>query len=189
MRLEMVAVGMFLVGAVVFPARVEAQAVLIQRCAADRLSAAQVKPRVELARWCALTRNVRAPDWTCSSSSSSSSDYAETDFNTNPFGRNVYLSSVDSGVNSTYLWLLYVSGAMSSTVDADGYCKWLRPAERLKQRPFYPVYGSHHDLMNSSNRQLFFHPTQFSCDFYLDKNGTQRATGYDFYINGYCEPV
>ncbi|WP_225411376.1 hypothetical protein [Stigmatella hybrida] len=181
MRFETVAVGVFLVGALMLPSAVEAQPVLIQRCAADSLGAAQVKPRVELARWCALTRNVRAPDWTCAA------DYAETDFNTNPVGRNVYLSSSHAGVNATYLSLLYLSAPISYMVDADGYCKWTRAAARQKQRPLYPVYGSHHDLMNASNRQLFLHPTQFSCDFYLDKNGTQPAAGYDFYINGFCE--
>ncbi|ADO73476.1 uncharacterized protein STAUR_5714 [Stigmatella aurantiaca DW4/3-1] len=183
MRLETVAVAMFAVGAVVLPAPAGAQPVLVQRCVADSLNAAQGRQRVELARWCALTRNVRAPDWTCPS------DYAETDASTNPFGRNVYLaSSTYSGVNEAYISLLYLSAPISYMVDADGYCKWNKPAARLKQRPIYPIYGSQYDLASSSNRQLFLHPTQFSCDFYLDKNGTQPATGYDFYLNGFCEP-
>ncbi|MDC0709470.1 hypothetical protein POL68_13445 [Stigmatella sp. ncwal1] len=180
LRHAIVVMGMFVVGASLLPATAEAQPVLIQRCAADSLNFAQIQQRIELVRWCALTRNVHAPDWTCPS------DYSESNANTNPLGKNAYLAP-SGGINATYINLLYLSGGISYMVDADGYCKWSKPVSRQKMRPLYPVYGSQADLTNPNNRQLFFHPTQFSCTLYLDKNGTQPATGYDFYINGFCE--
>ncbi|MDY7233001.1 hypothetical protein [Hyalangium rubrum] len=181
MRHAIAGVVLCVAGALLLPTPAHAQPVLLPRCAADSLSVSQAIQRVEVARWCALTRNVGYPNWSCDG------DYYETDFNTNPWGKNVYFSSSYQGVNSTYLFTQYLSGATGSFIDADGYCKWSRPESRRKTRPLYPIYGSQYDLASPTNKQLFLHPTQFSCTLYLDKNGTQPATGYDFYVNGYCE--
>lgn len=180
LRHGIVAVVMTVTGVLLLPTPAHAQ-IGSQRCAADYLTAEQAQFRAELMRWCGLTRNVGPADWTCPS------DYIEADLNTNPWGRNVY-SSVNDGfdVNATYATLLSSSYPTSYFVDADGYCKpWLT---RKRARPYYAIFGTTPNLADANNRQLFFHPTQFSCTLYFDKNGMQPATGYDFYLNAFCVP-
>ncbi|MDY7233002.1 hypothetical protein [Hyalangium rubrum] len=171
---------MLVTGALLLPTPAHAQPVG-QRCAADYQTGEQAVFRAELMRWCGLTRNVGPADWTCPS------EYIEANPVTNPWGKNTY-SSVNDGfdVNATYAMLLSNSYPTSYFVDADGYCKpWL---STRRARPYYAIFGTTANIYDTHNRQLFLHPTQFSCTLYLDKNGTQPATGYDFYLNAFCVP-
>jgi hypothetical protein len=177
------AVVVVLSSSLFLPAPAQAQALLVQRCNNDLRPSNEAERRLDWARRCALLVNIRTPPpWQCSSTATN--DYYENSGDWS--GRNKYTGQSD-GINAWHVSYLYISGATSEQMDPDGYCKWSRVSARKKARPLYPVYGSQADLASPSNLQLFPHPNLADCRLYLDKNGTQPATGYDFYVNGYCE--
>lgn len=186
MRRMNVAVMMVLVGVVCLPDAASAQ-ILVQRCANDSRNAAQATARVEWMRRCAL---LKAPPSSYDTGIPSSTggtllEYVEAGAANNFWGMNMYSpQSYDYDINSSYIFALYLSGMYSQSLDADGFYKWVGTAARKKSRPFYPIYGNSPDI--NSNQQLFPHPTLANCNFYLDKNGTQPASGA-FYLNAFCE--
>ena len=182
------------VAGLLLPAAASAQAILTQRCTIDSLDPAQAEARLKWSRRCALSEHVGSPstgfDLGVPSANSMGNliDYAEYVYSTNSLGRNAYTGQVDYfEINSSITSKLYLNGPTSQTLDANGYWEWSRALSRKKARPLYPTFGSLYDINSPSNKQLFPHPMLADCNFYLDRYGTQPATGYDFYINGYCE--
>ncbi|ADO74437.1 hypothetical protein [Stigmatella aurantiaca] len=175
------------------PPQAEAQPILQLKCNLDSRNPSQAEARVYWARRCALTTHVIAPGayfdtYIPAATGGTLKDYAETDLNSNGFGMNAYTAQADAfEVNASFINKLYMSGPTYQGLDAHGYYEWWRPAARRKSRPFYPIFGSHFDIYNSSNQQLYPHPQLSNCSLYRDPNGTVLATGYSFYVNGYCE--
>jgi hypothetical protein len=183
-----------LVAMTLLPTAAGAQ-ILVQRCSNDSLNPSQAEARVNWARRCALSLHVGNPyysfgTWIMSSNGQGElQEYAEYS-SSNWAGENAYTGSSDNfEINSSSINKLYLSGATSQGFDDQGYYEWWRSPSRRKARPLYPVYGSHYDIASSYNMQLFPHPTLANCGLYLDKNGTQPATGMSFYLNGYCESL
>jgi hypothetical protein len=185
-----------LTGLVMLPLQARAQAILQQRCNIDSLSPFQAKLRLDWMRRCALLVNVRNPaagydiGFPSINGSGNLIDYAEDYTSTNWVGTNRYIGSSDEfEINNSYITKLYLSGGTSQVIDSNGYRQWTRAVTRRKQRPLYPTYGSQYDIASASNFQLFPHPNTAlnDCRLFLDRNGTQPATGYNFYVNGFCE--
>ncbi len=182
------------VAGLLLPAAASAQAILTQRCTIDSLDPAQAEARLAWSRRCAISQHVASPsagfDVGIASYNGMGNliDYAEFAYSANPSGRNAYTGQVDYfEINSSVTNKLYLNGPTNQTLDSNGYWEWSRPLSRKKARPLYPTFGSTSNINSTSNKQLFPHPMLADCNFYLDRYGTQPATGYDFYINGYCE--
>ncbi|MDY7232924.1 Hint domain-containing protein [Hyalangium rubrum] len=183
-----------LYASLVLPALAGAQPILLQRCTADGLDAAGAEARVHWARRCALTLHVVYPSlgWDTGMPSANNAgnliEYTEADPSSNWSGQNCYTGQSDSyDVNFSFVSKLFLSGPTNQYTDGAGFKSWLRSAARKKARPLYPIFGSSYDIYSTGNRQLFPHPTLTNCTLYLDRNGTQPATGYNFFLNGYCE--
>lgn len=165
---------------------------LAQRCQNDALPADLAEARLEWMRTCALTVNINNPSNgygigdTAFNTGAELVEYSEGDINRDPYGYNRYVGSLDSyDINTTYSDLLYLSGAITQTVDANGYYQWTRQANRKKTRPRYPIFGNDIDVGYSYNTQLFPHPTLTGCQLYTNKSGTGSPSS--FYVNGYCD--
>ncbi|MDY7230324.1 cell surface protein [Hyalangium rubrum] len=121
-------------------------------------------------------------------------DYLEDDLSTNWGGQNTYTGQNDAyEMNASFINKLYLSGPTSQFTDGDGYYRWERQLARKKARPLYPTFGSEYDIYSATNKQLWPHPSQLitgsalNCNLYLNQAGTVLATGYNFFVNGYCE--
>lgn len=177
------------------PSESEAQPILQQRCNVDSLTPAQAEARLAWARRCALTLHVNAAvDWfdtgmVASNGGGNLIEYLEDDQGANWSGMNSYVGQGNGfEVNYTTLTNLYNSGPISQYTDANGFKRWERPLARKKARPYYPTYGSQYDINSGSNVQLFPHPTNANdCNLYLNQAGTTLATGYSYFVNGFCE--
>ncbi|ADO73527.1 uncharacterized protein STAUR_5765 [Stigmatella aurantiaca DW4/3-1] len=183
-----------LYASLMLPAVASAQPVLQQRCALDNLDAATAETRVHWARRCALLEHVINPNlgydtgMASANNAGNLTDYAEDNLANNGSGQNRYIGQSDAyEVNTSFVGKIYLSGITNQYTDGAGFKSWLRPANRKKVRPLYPTFGSLGDVYNPSNVQLFPHPSLLDCRLYLDMNGTQPATGYSFFVNGYCE--
>jgi hypothetical protein len=179
------AVVVLIVVAALAPGLAQAQPVLAQRCAMDSLSASQAEARANWARRCALVYRVNDPNaWY------GPMEYDEYDPDLNFWGQNSWIGVGSSfQINYSTKNLLYLSGATIVLIDALGYYRWESVAARKRPRPFYPTYGSHHDIHSPSSVQMFPHPTDLTdCFFYLDRAGTVPAVGSAFHVNGFCEP-
>ncbi len=174
MRRVISGIMMFLSGAIFLPAPTQAQ-VMVERCQRDGLHVAQAEARVEWMRRCALTVNVGDP------SQHIGGEYVET----SSYAPNTYIDSYGYGINSQYLFLMYLSGPTMQAVDADGYYKWYRASSRKKLRPLYGVYGTTADV--STNAQLYPHPSLANCTLYSDQFGYNPVT--TFHLNGFCEGI
>ncbi len=175
------------------PATAAAQAILQQRCANDALNPSQSEARIYWARRCALS--VGTPSsaygyWGMMSANGAGEliEYNEDDYSTNFSGKNTYIGQSDVyEINNSTVNKVYNFGPTSQGLDDQGNYEWWRDPARRKERPFHPTFGSESNINSSTNKQLFPHPTLANCTLYLDKNGTQPASGYNFYVNGYCE--
>jgi hypothetical protein len=182
-----------LAGVLMLPTAASAQAILQQRCSVDSLSTSQAELRIGWARKCALT--VGTPStaygyWGMMSSNGQGElqEYDEDNYSTNTTGRNTYTGQSDVyEINNSAVNKLYNFGPTAQGKDTSNFWQWWRDASRKKARPLYPTFGSESNINSATNKQLFPHPTLANCTLYLDKNGTQPATGYNFYVNGYCE--
>ena len=181
------------------PGASEAQPVLGARCAGDPLHPTMVEARLQWARRCALRRHVMNPAaWfdtfvPSSNGAGTLKDYAEDTTATNPLGRDRYISQVfNFEANTATTTLLYQSGMTSQHLDADGYHRWERPANRKKSNPLYPTFGVVPDIYAPTNYPLYPHPWDpLDCDLYLDTGGIVRAIGLvdAFYVVAYCDPA
>jgi hypothetical protein len=182
---------MALAGLFLLPGAASAQLQIVaQRCGIENLDPAQATARMEWMRRCALLKGppIYYDTGVSASNGGTLHDYVEAGADNNWAGVNMYtFQSQGYEINSAYLSALYGSGQTIQGIDADGFYKWWNNSNRKKARPSYPIYGSEYDLAHPYNRQLFPHPTLANCGFYLDKNGTQPATGYSFYLNAFCE--
>jgi hypothetical protein len=183
-------------GSVFFaPGLAQAQtSTLQQRCVADTLDPAQSEARLRWARKCALLKTQPGAWFDTGVPTSTGStgftlyDYPEPGGDGNWTGINMYTGQTDNyEINYSFISKLYNSGATYQSVDANGFYEWSRASTRKKLRPLYPVYGTDYDLSSGLNRQLFPHPTLANCGLYLDRYGAQPASGWNFYLNGYCE--
>lgn len=179
----------------VAPNAAQAQPTLPQRCAADTLTPAQAEARLQWARRCALMANVGNPGaWfdtfiPAANGGGNLKEYVEYDINTNFWGQNSYIGPADAyEINYSFTSKLYNSGPTSQFLDALGFYRWERPANRKKVRPLYPIYGNHFDFQTAT--QLFPHPShQNNCFFYSNKAGNPPASFSSFYVIAYCESV
>lgn len=177
--------------ALVLPAQVQAQPLLLGRCTVDNLSTSDAaKLRVEWARKCALNQNVGHPGAAFNTGLSATSggtlkDYLESDLSRNPVGEGSFTGS-SFQVNNAAMFALYNAGPTSQALDTDGYLQWSRDSWRRKGRPLYPTFGTTPDIADGDNRQLFPHMDLANCRLYFDKESTQPAFTA-FYVNGYCE--
>lgn len=186
--------------AFLIPGLSEAQPILQQRCSADSLGSPEAEARLNWARRCGLVTHVmNTGAWFDTFIPSANGvgnlkDYLESDINTNWAGQNTYTGQNDNfEVNASFVNHLYQSGPTSQYSDGDGYFRWERPVARKKARPLYPTFGSLYDIYDPNNKQLWPHPSQLvpgnplNCNLYLNSAGTVLATGYNYFVNGYCE--
>ncbi|MDY7228823.1 cell surface protein [Hyalangium rubrum] len=184
--------------AFLLPGLAEAQPIKLQRCNADSLDPAQAEKRLNWARRCGLLVNVgaAAPFDTYAPAANGGTllEYQEDDINYNFFGQNTYTGEDDAyEINSSFINKLFLYGPTSQFMDGNGYYRWERPLARKKARPLYPTFGSEDDIDSTTNKQLWPHPSQLvdgsalNCNLYLNQAGTVLATGYNFFVNAYCE--
>jgi hypothetical protein len=178
---------------VTLPMAASAQPILQQRCNVDSLDANQAELRVAWARKCSLIvggTKAAYGYWGMMSNNGQGElqEYNETSTDVNWSGQNTYTGQSDAyEINNSATNKVYNFGPTSQGRDGLGYWQWWRDGSRKKLRPLYPTFGSQYDINSASNRQLFPHPTLANCSLYLDQGGTQLATGYNFFVNGYCE--
>ncbi len=184
-------VMMVLAGIFFLPGVASAQVqILAQRCDSDALDPIQAATRLEWMRRCALLKAAPTQYDTGAPASNGGTlqEYVESGSSGNWTGVNMYTpQSYSNEINSSYISALYLNGPTTQGVDGYGFYSWWRDAYRKKPRPSYPIYGSQYDVNSASNLPLYPHPALATCSLYLDRNGTQPATGYSFYLNGLCE--
>ncbi|WP_375765575.1 PPC domain-containing protein [Archangium gephyra] len=162
------------------------QTTLGLRCDTERIPADLAEARLEWMRRCALLTHVGNTSLAANTGMRALDGNPMFDY-TEPadyLGTNSYTGTVEgSQVNQSYLSLLYLSGSSHQIPDPNGYLKWTNAAARKKQRPQYPVYGSHYDI--NSGVKLYPHPTLSTCTLYTDTNGVNAAS--TFYVSAYCD--
>lgn len=171
----------------------QAQPLLTMRCAADSLTPSEAESRINMMRRCALLAHVGNPaawfdTFNAAANGGTLKDYSEYNPSNNSSGLNSYVGQMWSyDVNAAATWMLYNSGPTYQYTDGPGFFRWERPTANKRPRPLYPIYGNRPDIYDSTNQQLFLHPTdQSNCFFYLNKQGTIPASTQPYYVNGYC---
>jgi hypothetical protein len=167
-----------------------------QHCAADALTPALARQRLEWARDCGVRVNVRSPSSPQPPSFSYDTgflaadgvthliEYIETD---DFWGMNSY-SGIIASINDTCVNSQWRPGPITATTDVNGFQKWSEAPSFALGQPVYPSFGDGIDL--ASNSLLFPHPNYAlrDCGFYANPTGTSpvntSATG--FFVNVYC---
>jgi hypothetical protein len=183
-----------IVAALVESAPAHAGPVLQQRCAADALTPAVARLRLEWARSCGTRINVVSPTNPVPPASKIDVEngsihlieYIETD---DFFGRNSYSGST-AQINQSFIQNQWRPGPVATATDANGFQKWVEAATLALSRPTYPTFGTSTDI--NSAVPLYPSPNYAlgDCGFFLDPAGTQRAntSATGFYVNAYCVP-
>jgi hypothetical protein len=167
-----------------------------QRCAADALTPALARQRLEWARDCGVRMNARSPSSPQPPAFSYDTgmiafdgvthliEYIETD---DFWGINSY-SGTNASINSNYANSQWRPGPIIATTDANGFQKWSEAPSFALSQVVYPSFGNGTDL--ASNSLLFPNPNYAvrDCGFYANSAGTSpintSATG--FFVNVYC---
>ncbi len=169
--------------------------ILATRCAADPLSPAMARLRLEWARACGVKINVisptnpPAPAFTYLTGVNDVNgvplhEYIETD---DFWGKNSYSGDVEA-VNQVFTQSQWRVGPYIATTAAGGFQKWTESDTLLLPRPFYPVFGNNADINVATS--LFPNPNYslLDCKLYKDPLGMVPAdtstTG--FFVNGFC---
>ncbi len=166
------------------------------RCAADPMTPARARLRLEWARACGTTVNLVSPTSPVAPAFAFQNglvsanggiplwEYIETD---DFWGKNSY-SGVDASVNQVFTESQWRTGAYTATTDAAGFQKWTESDTLALTRPVYPVFGNNLDI--NAATQLFVNPNYAlqDCKLYTDPAATHVAdtsiTG--FFVNEFC---
>jgi hypothetical protein len=164
------------------------------RCNNDSLDPTAARARLEWARYCGLKVNVVSPSpanplkredtQMIASNGGTLIEFYEDFASSNFWGLNTYTSvSVGYQINTTHISKQYLNGVTSQLIDAQGFEKWSRPANKALARPMYPTFGTSPDA--SSGAPLYPNSaTATDCKLYFNKNATSPAA--NFYVVGYC---
>jgi len=194
-KVKLVSLAVVASGALLQSAAVQADT-LATRCAADPMTPARAKLRLEWARACGTRVNLvsptspTAPAFAYQNGLFSANggiplwEYIETD---DFWGKNSY-SGVDAAVNQIFTERQWRAGPYNATTDAAGFQKWTESDTLALLHPTYPIFGNNLDI--NSATQLFANPnyTVLDCKLYTDRAATHVAntstTG--FFVNGFC---
>ncbi len=170
--------------------------VLATRCAADPMTPARARLRLEWARACGTTVNLVSPTSPIAPAFAYQNglfsanggiplwEYIETD---DFWGKNSY-SGVEASVNQTFTESQWRVGPYTATTVTGGFQKWTEADALLLARPVYPIFGNNLDI--NAATQLFVNPNYsvLDCKLYTDRAATHVATTSTtgFYVNGYC---
>jgi hypothetical protein len=170
--------------------------IVATRCAADPMTPARAKLRLEWARACGTRINLvsptspKAPAFAYLNGLTSANggiplwEYIETD---DFWGKNSY-SGVDAAVNQMFTESQWRTGPYTATTDASGFQKWTESDTLALTRPVYPIFGNNLDI--NAATQLFVNPNYSlsDCKLYTDRAATHVATTSTtgFYVNAYC---
>ena len=167
-----------------------------QRCAADALTPALARQRLEWARDCGVRMHVRSPSSPQPPALSYDTGMIATDgvthlieyIETDDFwGTNSY-SGINASINGVFTSSQWHAGPYTATTDSSGFQRWTEAASFALAQPNYPTFGTSTDV--GSGTQLFVNPNHAlrDCGFYLNSTATipasTAATG--FFVNAYC---
>jgi hypothetical protein len=167
-----------------------------QRCAADALTPALARQRLEWARDCGVRVNVGSPSAPRPPSLAYDTgqlaadgvthliEYIETD---DFWGTNSY-SGVNASINAAYVDSQWLAAPITATTDIDGFQKWIEAPSFALSQLVYPSFGNGVDL--TSDGLLFPNPNYAlrDCGFYADATGASPVdtSAAGFFVNAYC---